>query len=65
MHDLQAASLSGTAEGLSDVELREEQLCEQERYLALYHDLEAIKEQEGKLFGGYIEVNLSSYHCKT
>ncbi|KAA0184534.1 hypothetical protein HAZT_HAZT003335 [Hyalella azteca] len=46
LYDLGAAASSGPPAVLTEVELKEEELCKYERYVALYYDLDVIAEKE-------------------
>lgn len=56
---MDAASTPGEPLAVSEVEQKEEELCEYERYVGLYHDLDAAAEREGEIFSIFIQKSWS------
>ena len=48
LYDLREATTSGPEQDMTDAEKKTEELCEEERYLALYHDEEQYKLELGQ-----------------
>ena len=70
LYDIEAVASydPNSAAPLSEVEQKEEELCEYERYLALYHDLDAALEREGMLLlllisCVLIDLRFQDYYC--